>query len=115
MPSDIEKGYLLIADISGFTLFVAGSELDHSQAILGDIFKLIVRNLTPALTIAEIEGDAVFAYAPSKRLPRGETLLEIIDRTYVDFRDKRASGRRRAKRWTIVRISFHSVWYCMNC
>ncbi len=96
MHSDIEHGYLLIADISGFTHFVAGSELDHSQAILGDILKLIVRNLTPALTVAEIEGDAVFAYASGKRLPRGETLLEIIERTYVEFRDKRASGRRMA-------------------
>lgn len=96
MQSNIEQGYLVLADISGFTHFVAGSELDHSQAILGEILNLIIRNLTPTLTIAEIEGDAVFAYASRNKLPRGETLLEIVEATYVQFRDKRASSRRMA-------------------
>lgn len=96
MQSDIEQGYLVLVDISGFTPFVAESELDHSQAILSEILNLIIRNLTPALTIAEIEGDAVFAYASRKKLPRGETLLEIVEATYVAFRDKRESSRRMA-------------------
>lgn len=96
MQSNIERGYLLIADISGFTPFVAGSELDHSQAILSEILKRIVSNLSPTLTIAEIEGDAVFGYVSRERLLRGETLMEIVERTYVDFRDKRESSRRMA-------------------
>lgn len=96
MQSNIEQGYLILVDISGFTHFVAESELDHSQAILSEILNLIIRNLTPALTIAEIEGDAVFAYASRKKLPRGETLLEIVEATYVAFRDRRESSRRMA-------------------
>jgi len=96
MASNVEQGYLVIGDISGFTPFVAGSELVHSQAILSEILKLMIRNFTPTLTIAEIEGDAVFAYIPRRQLPRGETLLEIIEATYVDFRDRRASSRRMA-------------------
>jgi hypothetical protein len=70
--------------------------LDHSKAILGDIFDLIIRRFTPRLKIAEIEGDAVFAFASEEQLPRGETLLEIVEATYVDFRDKQRSGRRMA-------------------
>ncbi len=96
MKSNIEQGYLVLVDISGFTPFVAESELDHSQAILSEILNLIIRNLTPTLSIAEIEGDAVFAYVPRKNLPRGETLLEIVEATYVAFRDKRESSRRMA-------------------
>lgn len=96
MQSNVEQGYLVLADISGFTPFVAESELDHSQAILGEILKIIISNLTPTLTIAEVEGDAVFGYAPHHRLLRGETLLELIEATYVEFRDKRESSRRMA-------------------
>ena len=96
MESGIGKGYLVLVDISGFTPFVAGTELEHSQAILSDIFKLIMRRFTPRLTVAEIEGDAVFAYATDQQFPRGETLLEIIEATYVDFRDRQKSGKRLA-------------------
>ena len=94
MESGIARGYLVLADITGFTSFVATSELDHSRAILGEIFKLILHRFTPRLTLAEIEGDAVFAFAPDHQLPRGETLLEIIEATYVDFRDQQRSARR---------------------
>jgi len=96
MESSIARGYLVLADISGFTSFVAGSELDHSQAILSEILNLIIRRFTPHLTLAEIEGDAVFAFASDQRLPRGETLLEIIETTYLDFRDRQRSIQRNA-------------------
>lgn len=94
MESGISRGYLVLVDITGFTSFVAASELDHSKAILGEIFNLIIRRFAPRLTIAEIEGDAVFAFASEKQLPRGETLLEIIEATYVDFRNQKRSARR---------------------
>jgi uncharacterized protein YndB with AHSA1/START domain len=96
MGSEIGRGFLILADISGFTRFVAVSELDHSRVILRDILKLIMGRFTPRLRIAEIEGDAVFAYALDRQFQRGETLLEIIETTYVDFRDKRRSGLRTA-------------------
>ena len=102
MASPVGRGYLVLADISGFTRFVADSELDqsgeldHSRAILSDILKLIVGRFSPRLRVAEIEGDAVFAYVLEDDLSRGETLLEIIEATYVDFRDKQRSGLRMA-------------------
>lgn len=96
MDSRIGKGYLVLADITGFTRFIADSELDHSRVILGDILKLIMARFTPHLRIAEVEGDAVFAWVGDEDLPRGETLLEIIEATYVDFRDKQRSGLRTA-------------------
>ena len=89
MQSSAQSGYLLLADISGYTSFMAGTELEHSQEILGEILRLLVAQLTPTLDLAEVEGDAVFVYSPEKRLGRGETLLELIETAYVAFRNKR--------------------------
>ncbi len=89
MSSSTLQGYLVLADISGYTSYVAGTELEHSQAILADILHLVVSHLTPTLELAEIEGDAVFAYAPAERFARKETLLELIETTYLRFRNHR--------------------------
>ncbi|MFI5236997.1 MAG: DUF2652 domain-containing protein [Ignavibacteriales bacterium] len=88
------KGYFVIADITGFTSFIADSELEHSQLILSDILKRIVSKFTPTLTLAEIEGDAVFVYTPVEKFPRGEIILEIIESLYYEFRDTKATLKR---------------------
>ncbi|HLA06999.1 MAG TPA: DUF2652 domain-containing protein [Anaerolineales bacterium] len=90
-----QHGYFLLADISGYTSFVAGTELEHSQDILSELLEVIITKIKPQLTIHKIEGDAVFAFAPEQRIPRGETLFELIESTYVAFRDKRESAHRR--------------------
>ncbi len=89
MSSTIQQGYLLLADISGYTSFVAGTELEHAQAILSELLELIIKRFNTRLTISKIEGDAVFAYAPETSVQRGETLLELIESTYTAFRDRR--------------------------
>ena len=96
MGSSIQQGYLLLADISGYTSFMAGSELEHAQGILSNILTLVIRNLTPTLTLAEVEGDAVFAFAPQSKITRGEMLLELIESTYVAFRDRQKTMQRNA-------------------
>jgi len=80
-----QVGTLLLADISGFTAVLARSELEHAHDILLELLQLVVARLQPHLTVAEIEGDAVFAYAPAGAFPRGETLLDLIDQTYGVF------------------------------
>jgi hypothetical protein len=89
MESPIHQGYLVIADISGYTSFLAESELDHAPDILRSILTLLIGQLTPTLELAEVEGDAIFAYAPATKISRGELLLELIEATYVAFRDHR--------------------------
>lgn len=94
MDTTTQHGYLLIADISGYTSFVAGTELDHSHAILSDLLETICMRIEKLLTIHKLEGDAVFAYAPEARVSRGETILELIESTYVAFRDRQTDIRR---------------------
>jgi hypothetical protein len=83
-----QTGYLLLADISGYTSFVAQTEIEHADIALSYLLETIVEKLTVALTIAKLEGDAVFAYAEDGKLPESRSLLELIDQTYCAFRDK---------------------------
>jgi uncharacterized protein YndB with AHSA1/START domain len=95
MTTKTEQGYLVLADISGYTSFLASTELDHAHEILTELLQLIVDTLTPVLTLSKLEGDAVFAYSPASRLPRGETVLELIEASYVAFRSRLDSMHRR--------------------
>ena len=90
----MENGYFVLADISGFTAYLAGAELDHAHDILADLLETVVIKLRLALTIAKLEGDAVFAYAPEAKLARGETLMELVETTYAAFRDRREAVKR---------------------
>lgn len=94
MNATTEHGYLLLADISGYTSFVAGTELDHSHEILTDLLEIICTQIDKLLTIHKLEGDAVFAYAPEAIISRGETVLELVESTYVAFRDRQTDIRR---------------------
>ena len=86
MAREIQEGYLLLADLSGFTAFVAGSEIDHAQPILEQILGNLVDSLTPTLRLCEIEGDAVFVYAPRAWVGRGELMAELVEDAYCSFR-----------------------------
>ena len=88
MESPIQEGYLILADISGYTSFLAENELDHAPAVLNNVLTLLVNQMTPTLKLAEVEGDAVFLYLPAAAISRGELLLELIEDTYSAFRDR---------------------------
>lgn len=81
-------GYLVIADISGYSAYLATTELEHSPQVLTELLELIVGHLQPPLHLSKLEGDAVFAHAPESTFFRGETLLEVTESTYVAFRDR---------------------------
>jgi len=95
MDTKTQHGYLVLADISGYTAYLAGVELDHAHEILSDLLEAIVGRFKALLTISKLEGDAVFAYTPEAKLPRGETLLELLESTYIAFRDQVEAVRRR--------------------
>jgi uncharacterized protein YndB with AHSA1/START domain len=63
--------------------------------VLSDLLQIIVERFRPLLTLAKLEGDAVFAYTPAASLPRGELLLELLESTYVAFRDRQLAIQRR--------------------
>ncbi len=88
MERKTQTGYLLLADISGYTSFVAQTEIEHADIALSFLLEAIVEQLSNMLTISKLEGDAVFAYIEESKLPAGKSLLELIDNTYAAFRDQ---------------------------
>jgi Protein of unknown function (DUF2652)/Polyketide cyclase / dehydrase and lipid transport len=82
----------LIADISGYTGYLAGVELDHAQDILADLVGAVVSALRPTFRLAKLEGDAAFTYLPAERLD-GSMLLDTIERCYFGFRRRRRDVR----------------------
>jgi hypothetical protein len=89
-----QHGYLVLADISGYTFYLSKVELDHAHEILTDLLTAIVNRFKTLLTISKLEGDAVFAYTPETSVSRGETLLELVESTYIDFHDRIQSSHR---------------------
>jgi hypothetical protein len=87
-----ESACLLIADISGYTGYLAGVELDHAQDILADLMGTIVSALRPGFRLAKLEGDAAFTYAITERID-GSLLLDTIERCYFGFRRRRRDVR----------------------
>jgi len=95
MNNETQHGYLVLADISGYTSYLAGVELTHARDILAELLELIVERFKPLLTIVQLEGDAVFAHVPKTKILRDETLLELLESTYLAFRDRVEGIRRR--------------------
>jgi len=92
--TETRHGYLVLADISGYTSYLAQVELEHAHEILTDLLETIVGQFKQALTISKLEGDAVFANVDEEKLPRPETLLELIENTYLAFRRRRDGSQR---------------------
>jgi hypothetical protein len=80
-----EQGYLVIADISGYTSFLARTELEHAHGIVAELTTLVIARLGEPLRFVELEGDAVFAYAPTAAFGDAERLLDMIEGCYVAF------------------------------
>jgi uncharacterized protein YndB with AHSA1/START domain len=90
MPNDdrVSEGYLLLADISGYTAFLTGTELEHAHAIIRELTKLIRSRLAPPMKFVKLEGDAVFCYAGANAFNDGERFVELIEVCYFDFANR---------------------------
>lgn len=81
-----EKGFMVIADITGYTRFLSGTELEHAQESLKSLLELLVEETKEPLQISRLEGDAVISFALKSSFVQGQTLLENLENTYVAFR-----------------------------
>jgi hypothetical protein len=88
MERKTQSGYLVLADISGYTSFVAQTEIEHAGLACSYLLETIVEKLDDLLTISKLEGDAVFAYVEESKLEDCKLLLKLIDQTYLGFRQR---------------------------
>lgn len=85
MLNRAERGCLAIADISGYTGYLTGTELEHAHDVLADLMRTVMGALRPRLKLVKLEGDAAFAYAPDGKLD-GVGLIDVIEGCYFTFR-----------------------------
>ena len=92
--------YLLLADISGYSGFMAGVEVAHgvdfsggipaAYSVLGALLGAVSDGVEPDFAVVKLEGDAVFAAAPAASLDgRGDQVLAKLDAMYRAFVDGR--------------------------
>jgi hypothetical protein len=83
-----EPVVLIIADISGYTRFMTANAktLAHSQTIITELVKTIVRQIELPLEVAKLEGDAVFLFGRKERdLQSWNKAREIIGQKLLTF------------------------------
>jgi uncharacterized protein YndB with AHSA1/START domain len=80
------RGILLIADITGYTVFLKESELEHAHGVLSDLLTVLVEGTRPPLAVSNLQGDAVFSYGIDTGALSGQTFVEMIESIYIAFR-----------------------------
>jgi len=85
MGSTPETGFLVIADLTGYTAYLAQSELEQAPTIAGDLLETVVGRLDPPFRLAKFEGDAAFLSVEDGRAD-GSLLLDAIEASYLAFR-----------------------------
>ncbi len=78
-------GYLVLADISGYTRYLSSSEIERGPAIAADLLEVVVSGLKPVVKLAKLEGDAGFFAGPEAGV-HGSELLDALEGTYAAFR-----------------------------
>ena len=77
----LREGALVLADISGYSAFVAQTEVDHSWSILHELLDTMVRSLEGRMDVSQVEGDAIL-FISGLTTPEVVTALEG---TFVAF------------------------------
>lgn len=85
MAAAPETGFLVLADLTGYTAYLSGSEIEHAPTIAGDLLETIVGRLEPPFRLAKFEGDAAFLFVEDGRAD-GSLLLDAIEAAYIAFR-----------------------------
>lgn len=96
-------GYFLLADISGFSSYLAGVELEHAGGVLQKLLEGVARQIEPVFKVQGFDIDSVFAYIPNVGMNRFENLYKLIESTYNGFKSN------------LLVISDHITCTCAAC
>lgn len=98
-----ELGYFFLADISGFSSYLAGVELEHAGDILRKLLEGVAQRIEPLLIVQAFDMDSVFAYTPKAQMSHFESLYALIEVIYREFKSNLTS------------ISNHITCTCAAC
>jgi len=86
--SEAKQGFLVLADISGFTEFVTATAIEHGTAIIAPLLENVIGHFPPPLAVSSIEGDAVFALGEQGAVVPPASLLEVMAAGFAGFREQ---------------------------
>lgn len=84
----VGKGYLLITDITGYTSFLTGHELDHAHHIIEALMNCQLNALTSPVQVSNFQGDAILCHVPEEQLDGGAALFDLTHKIYSAFTAK---------------------------
>jgi hypothetical protein len=95
----VDRGTLLLADITGYTAFLqavgaahaadmaAGTFVPKAYPLLTSLLGGIVEQVAPPFVLSKLEGDAVFAFGPEGELEvRGQAVVDCLTACYEAYR-----------------------------
>ena len=88
---ELKRACLAIADISGYTRFLMlhSTSLLHAEVIITELLEAVIGRAEHPLTIAKLEGDAVFLYAITEDPgPAARDVLQQATSFFDAFREK---------------------------
>ena len=97
------KGYFVITDISGYTEYLTGSELDHANEILQSLFDAQLRAVKHPFVISGFRGDAIFLYVPETNFVQSQSFLEALENFYIVFAE------------TLQQMQYNTTCICRAC
>ena len=77
----VNRGLIVLGDVSGYTEFIATTELEHSREILAELLGTLCECAPGNLRVAQLEGDAVFWLSDE----HGAGLAECLKEKFVEF------------------------------
>ena len=83
-PDKPQSALLFMPDISGFTQFVAETEILHSQHIIRELLEILIDSNHLDLQVCEVEGDAIFFYRLGEK-PDLRSLLRQVEKMFTRF------------------------------
>ena len=74
-----QNGFLLLADITGYTSFLANTPTDIGGHITAGLLDTLIETVSAPFKVGNIAGDAIFIFAPDDGNASGQTVLDAID------------------------------------
>ena len=97
------KGFFIITDISGYTEYLTGSELDHANEILQSLFDAQIKAVRHPFIISGFRGDAIFMYVPDTNFVQSQSFIEALENFYIVFAD------------TLQQMQYNTTCTCRAC
>lgn len=82
----LSHGFIVMADITGYTMFLNESELDHATESLASVLDVIIDSTASPLVLYRVVGDAVVSYALDDQILNPQTLVDQLENIYVNYR-----------------------------